>query len=923
MSEFEGSRPALLGERVPASECIGEFEGSPANIYDPNKPLRDDVRLLGTLLGETLIRREGEELYRRVERVRTCAKRARRGDGDAAAAFRELASELSALPLDAAMPVARAFSHFLQLANVAEQYHRIRRRQLRQREPGGRPERGSLEEAIPRLAATASPEQVYESVLAMRIELVMTAHPTEMLRRTLQRKYAAIAEALAARERAEGPRERQRVVETLGREIAAAWETEEVRDERPSPTDEVRAAFAVFERTIWHAVPEYLRSLDDALAQATGRRLPLEAAPIRFGSWIGGDRDGNPSITPEVTRRACLHSRWLALTLYARDVAALAEDLSMTRASAPLRACTAGAPEPYRALLRKVHRDLDATRRAIEDQLSTRPGGRGGPRAGEIYRTAADLERPLRLCYDSLHETGNGVLADGALADVLRRLACFGLTLARLDVRREAARHSDAIDLIARQSGRAGYAQWDEDDRIAFLTAALDDEVEPAATLPNNPRVADVLQTFEMLAAMPPDALGAYVITMASRPSDVLAVEYLQRRAGMAVPLRVVPLFETERDLRAAPDVLDRLLSIPWYRARLAAAGDRQEVMIGYSDPAKEIGRLATGWELYQAQEAIAAVCRRHGVAVTLFHGRGGSIGRGGGPTYLALQSQPTGASDGTLRVTEQGEMIQAKFGLAGTAQRTLEVYTAATLEAMLAPPAAVRPEWRAAMDRLAADARRSFRAVVYDDERFPAYFRAVTPEAELDSLHIGSRPARRGGDGLAGLRAIPWHFAWMQTRLLLASWLGADALGAAQDADRRLFREMYRDWPFFRSLIELLEMALGKADGSIAAEYDHRLAPEDLRAFGAGLRGRLRQATEAVLAITGRPELLADKAALRRSIEVRNPYVDPINLCQIEVLSRLAAVRSDEAQAPRAAELRRALRITISGVAAGMRNTG
>lgn len=914
----------LAGESMPANGRAAAFaQRPPATAADPYQPLRDDVRLLGALLGETLVRREGEALYRRVERIRTRARRARRGDEGAAEAFRELASEIAGMPLETAVPVARAFSHFLQLANVAEQHHRIRRRRLAHRDAGARPGAGSLEEAIPRLAAATSPEQVYRAVLAMRVELVMTAHPTEMLRRTLQRKHAAIAEALAALDRAEGPRERQRVVEALGREVAAAWETVEVRDERPSPSDEVRAAFAVFERTIWNAVPEYLRSLDAALADATGRRLPIDAAPIRFGSWVGGDRDGNPSITPEVTRRACLHSRWLALTLYARDVAALGEDLSMTRASEALRARTAGAAEPYRALLRQVHRGLEATRRAIEEQLSTRPGGRGGARAGEIYRTAADLERPLRLCFDSLHETGNGVIADGALADVLRRLACFGLTLARLDVRQDAARHADAVDFIARQSGRAGYAQWSEEDRIAFLAGALSEEIAPAASLPNNPRVNDVLQTFEMLATMPPDALGAYVITMASRPSDVLAVEYLQRRAGMPVSLRVVPLFETERDLRGAADVLDRLLSIPWYRARIAEAGDRQEVMIGYSDSAKEIGRLAAAWELYRAQEAIVAACGRHGVAVTLFHGRGGSIGRGGGPTYLALQSQPPGTSDGTLRVTEQGEMIQAKFGLTGTAQRTLEVYTAATLDAMLAPAAPVRPEWRAAMDTLAEGARRAFRGVVYEDERFPAYFRAVTPEAELDSLHIGSRPARRGGEGLAGLRAIPWHFAWMQTRLLLSSWLGAETLDAPAAHDRRLHREMYREWPFFRSLIDLLEMALGKADGCVAAEYDLRLAPEALRDFGAGLRQRLGQASEAVLAITGRRRLLADNEALRRSIDVRNPYVDPINLCQIEILRRLAAVRGDEAQAPLATDLRKALRITISGVAAGMRNTG
>jgi phosphoenolpyruvate carboxylase len=910
--------PALTSERTGESERSGPS----ARTADPHKPLRDDVRLLGTLLGETLIRQGGDALYARVERVRACAKRARRGDDGDGEAFRALAADLAAMPLDAAVPVARAFSQFLHLANVAEQYHRVRRRRARQREPLASPQPGSLEDVLPRLAATVPAAQLYDAVLGLNIELVMTAHPTEMMRRTLQRKYAAITDALAELDRGDAtPRERQRLLEALRREIAAAWETEEVRGERPSPIDEVRAAFSVFERTLWTAVPEYLGSLDRALREATGRGLPLDATPIRFGSWIGGDRDGNPSITPEVTRRACLSSRWLALTLYARDVAALGEELSMGRASDALRALAPGAAEPYRAVLRTLHRNLEATRRTIEDELSTRAGGRGGARVGETIRTAADLERPLRLCFASLHDTGNGAIADGALADLLRRLACFGLALARLDVRQDAARHAEAVELIARQSGHPGYAEWSEEARLAFLTSALTEDGGPAPSpLPNSPRVADVLHTFDALAAIPPDSLGAYVITMASRPSDVLAVEYLQRRAGVTPPLRVVPLFETARDLRAAGTIVDRLLSIPWYRARVAAAGGRQEIMIGYSDSAKDVGRLAAAWELYKAQEAIVAACARHGVAATLFHGRGGSIGRGGGPTALAIRSQPPGSIDGTLRVTEQGEMIQAKFGLPAIAQRTLEVYTSSTLEAMLAPAPPPRPEWRDAMDRLAAGAEEAFREIVYDTPAFPRYFRAVTPESELDHLHIGSRPARRGG-GLAGLRAIPWQFAWMQTRLLLASWLGAERLGCPDEAtDGERYRAMYREWPFFRSTIELLEMALGKADARIAAEYDRQLASADLQPFGASLRARLGATTDAVLAITGQRQLLADNPVLRRSIEVRNPYVDPINLVQVELLRRLAAPSGGEHEAQ---VLRKALRITISGVAAGMRNTG
>lgn len=903
---------------------------------DSHKPLREDVRRLGHLLGDTLISQEGRDLFDRVERVRAAAKAARTRGGKARQALADLAGELSSMPLDAAVPVARAFSHFLQLANVAEQHHRIRRRRAHERDPLGRAQPGSLAETLPRLATAVGPERLREAVLALRIELVMTAHPTEMMRRTLQGKYNAVAEALAGLDRTDLTlREREGLLNELRRQIVAAWETNEVRRERPSPLDEVRRVFAVFEYTLWDAAPQYLRSLDRALTSVTGAGLPLDACPIRFGSWVGGDRDGNPSITPEVTRRTCLASRAMALSLYARDIAELRQDLSMAEASAELREAAGGSAEPYRALLRNVLRGVETTRRAVEEQLSTRPPDRGAVPPDEVYRTAEDLARPLRLCYKSLHATGNGVIADGLLADTLRRLSCFGLTLARLDIRQEARLQAEAVDVIARHGGVERYVDAPEDERLRFLSGALSDGFVESWSHPAcSPRIADVLQTFSTLAAISPDALGAYVITMASSASDVLAVEFLQRRAGVRHPLRVVPLFETARDLRAAGDVIDRLLSIPWYRARIAAAGNRQEVMVGYSDSSKDVGRVAAAWELYKAQEAIADACRRHGVALTLFHGRGGSVGRGGGPTYLAIQSQPPGVIDGTLRVTEQGEMIQAKFGLPGIALRTMEVYTAATIEAMVLPPVPVQVEWRRTMDRVAASAQASFRSVVHDDARFMRYFRAVTPEAELDSLHIASRPARRDGDALKGLRAIPWQFAWTQTRLLLASWLGAECLdgGDLPPGDREACGEMYRQWPFFRSLVDLLQMALGKADMHIAAEYDRRLAPPDLQAFGACLRERLGRATRAVLDISGQRALLADNDVLRRSIDVRNPYVDPINLVQIELLRRLSVLTAQpepfdpaaaDARERTATVLHQALRITISGIAAGMRNTG
>ncbi len=898
---------------------------------DPHKPVREDVRLLGELLGETLRRQEGRDLYERVERVRAIAKSRRTAaSSEAARGVETLAAELRGMPADSVLPVARAFAHFLNLANVAEQHHRVRRRRAYERNPAARPQPASIDEALPRLLADgATPEALHAAVSALRIELVVTAHPTEIMRRTLQQKYNRIAAALAVLDRPDlTPRERDQQIEGLRREITAAWESEDVRRERPTPIEEVRSALTVIEETLWDAVPEYLRTLDRTLARVTARGLPLDVAPIRFGSWIGGDRDGNPNVTPDVTRRACLMSRWTATTLYAREIEALAGELSMTEASPALLARADGAHEPYRAVLRPLLRRLAITRAWIERELAEQTAAGGVVHAAdpveEPLTSAESLDEPLRLCHASLVETGNAVIAAGRLEDVIRRVAVFGLTLVRLDIRQESTRHTEAIDAVTRHRGVGSYAEWSEEQRLDFLTAALGDETPfVPADFAADDRVADVFDTGRMLAAIPPESLGAYVITMAGRPSDVLAVALIQQACGVATPLRIVPLFEVARDLQAAGSVIDRLLSIPWYRDRIAHQGGRQEVMIGYSDSSKDAGRLAAGWELYKAQEAIVAAARVHGVPVTLFHGRGGSVGRGGGPTYLAIQSQPPGSVDGTIRVTEQGEMVQAKFGLPGIALRTLEVYTTATLDATLARPKPVSAEWRRTMDRIAHASRRAFRKVVYEDPRFLPYFAVATPEAELDQLHIGSRPARRSAGGaLTTLRAIPWQFAWTQTRLLLPSWLGAEELvgGALPATDVDLCREMYRTWPFFRSTLDLTAMALAKADPGIAAYYDRELVPADLQPLGDELRIRLARAGDAVRAITGQEDLLADNAVLRRSIDVRNPYVDPINLIQVELLRRL---RASDAPPDVEAALRRALMVTINGVAAGMRNTG
>jgi phosphoenolpyruvate carboxylase len=884
--------------------------GNPTS--DPHKPLRQNVRLLGALLGDTLRERGGQQLFDTVERVRTLAKATHTGNRS----FTDLAQLLGSLPVDAAIPLARAFTHFLNLANVAEQHHRIRRRRAYQREPSAPPQRGSCDEAFSRLiAGGVTADQLYEAVCRLRIELVLTSHPTEVSRRTMIHKYNRIASLLAVHDRPDLTfPERDEVHAALRREIETAWDTDEVREQRPTPLDEVRSGLIVFEQSVWHAMPAFLRGVDRALVAATGRSLPLDATPVSFGSWIGGDRDGNPSVTPVVTVQACLLSRWMAADLYLKDVEALRDELSMTTASRELRRRTGNAREPYRELLRDVRHRLRATRAWIEEALHSKQPLRP---PSDVYLDAADLAEPLRLCHASLIEQGNHRIAAGRLADVLRRVAVFGVVLARLDIRQDASRHTEAIDAITRAIGLGSYADWTEDRRLEFLLRELDN---PRPLLPRDfeptAPVDDVLETFRAIAAIHPESLGAYVITMTQQASDVLAVHLLQQDARVQSPLRVVPLFETAADLERASAVLDRLLPMPAYRARVHG---RQEVMVGYSDSTKDVGRLAAAWELYRAQEAIVAACRRHGIAVTLFHGRGGSVGRGGGPTYVAIKSQPSGSVDGTLRVTEQGEMIQALFGLPEIAARTMEVYTTATLDSWLIAERQPREEWRACMDRLRADAAEVYRRYVRERPEFLEYFLAATPLLELDEVNIGSRPARRtAAGGVDTLRAIPWQFAWTQTRLILGAWLGIeDALERAfARGEEDLLREMYREWAHFRSLMDLFEMVIAKTDGRIAAEYERRLAPEPLWQIGAELRERLPRAAAAVLRVTGHGELLEENPVLRRSIDVRNPYVDPINLVQIELIHRLRSGQDD-------ARLHHAFKVTVNGIAAGMRNTG
>ncbi|MEE4301309.1 MAG: phosphoenolpyruvate carboxylase [Pseudomonadales bacterium] len=881
--------------------------------------LREDVRDLGARLGDAVRRDRGEHFVDTIERIRALAK-AVRAEGAGREAWDALSAFLAELPEAALVDVARAFNQFLNLANIAEQQHQIRS----YRDAGrGTMAAGQGRDADPlrgvfsHLAdAGLDQERIAATVADLGIELVLTAHPTEVIRRTLIRKYDGIAGALEARTRCEGE-ERAEVEAKLARLVAEAWYTDEIRSERPTPQDEAKWGFAVIENSLWRALPRFMRRLDAELRASGAEPLPPLAAPVRFAIWMGGDRDGNPNVTAAVTREVLMLARWMAADLFLEDVESLQSQLSMTRATPELRRLVgADEREPYRAVLRQLRDRLRATR-AWADGLDPNAPGEG------LVLEETDLVEPLQACFDSLTACGMEEIAHGELLDTLRRAAAFGIHLVRLDIRQSSERHTEVLDEITRWLGLTdaqgrSYGAWDEAARQDFLLRELESR-RPLfpAEWDAPPEVREVLATCRELAAHPAAAFGQYVISMAMAPSDVLAVKLLLRESGVRRPPPIVPLFETLDDLDGAAATIDALLAIDAYRADTEGV---QPVMIGYSDSAKDAGQLAAAWAQYRAQEALVDVARRHGVRMPLFHGRGGAVGRGGGPAHAAILSQPPGSVDGRLRLTEQGEMIRFKFGLPTLAEQSLALYTGATLEATLLPPPAPGPVWRDAMDRLSTRALHGYRSVVRGEADFVEFFRTVTPEQELGKLAIGSRPARRRKNaGIESLRAIPWVFAWTQIRLMLPAWLGTEAAlrGALDAGERELLLQMTERWPFFRMQMDMLEMVVAKTDVDLFRFYRRRLATPAMARLGEALEARLASLESDLLALRGETELLATDPALRTSLAVRNTYLDPLHLLQAELLARSrAAVAPPEA-------VERALLVTMAGIASGLRNTG
>jgi phosphoenolpyruvate carboxylase len=874
--------------------------------------MRSNVSTLGKLLGDTIKDTLGEHILDRVEKIRKLSKSSRAGND---ADRQELLSTLQNLSNDELLPVARAFSQFLNLANVAEQYHSI--------SPHG--EAASNPEALAQLfdrlkSKNLSEQQLRDAVDQLSIELVLTAHPTEIARRTLIHKLVEVNNCLKQLDHNDlADYERKQIMRRLRQLIAQSWHTDEIRKNRPSPVDEAKWGFAVVENSLWEGVPAFLRELNEQLETSLDYKMPVEAVPVRFTSWMGGDRDGNPNVTADITRHVLLLSRWKATDLFLRDIAVLVSELSMTECTPELRELAGGADilEPYREIMKQLRSQLTNTQVYLEARLK----GERVARPHDLLVKNDQLWAPLYACYQSLQACNMGIIANGQLLDTLRRVRCFGVPLVRIDVRQESTRHTDAIAEITRYLGLGDYESWSESDKQAFLIRELNSQRplvprhwEPSAD------TKEVLDTCQVIAEAPEGSIAAYVISMARTPSDVLAVHLLLKEAGCPFPMPVAPLFETLDDLNNADDVMKQLLSIDWYRGFIQG---KQMVMIGYSDSAKDAGVMAASWAQYRAQDALIKTCEKADIALTLFHGRGGSIGRGGAPAQAALLSQPPGSLKGGLRVTEQGEMIRFKFGLPEVTISSLALYTSAILEANLLPPPEPKQAWVDIMEQLSDVSCKMYRGYVRENKDFVPYFRAATPEQELAKLPLGSRPAKRkASGGVESLRAIPWIFAWTQNRLMLPAWLGAGAgLQSVVDGGKRDELEtMCRDWPFFSTRIGMLEMVFAKADLWLAEYYDHRLVGEELWPLGQQLRDQLASDIKVILAISNDDHLMEDLPWIAESIALRNVYTDPLNVLQAELLHRSRELEKDGKQD---ANVEQALMVTIAGVAAGMRNTG
>ncbi len=918
------------------------------------------IHFLGDLLGETIRTQSGSQAFELEEEIRALVKRLR-ADPDEATE-RRLQAIVAELSVAEASAVLAAFTHYFGLVNLCEQLARLRVLRARDLARPDEPRRESPWAAMQEIAAAGVSAEAVEAALGdMLLVPVFTAHPTESQRRTALEHLRQIAELLPPLINGDVlPVEREERTRRIAGAIVARWQSDQVRIQKPTVLDEVKYGRFYMETTLLEVVPRIYRELEVALrATYPGHDWKLPSV-LRFGSWIGGDRDGNPFVTPEVTVEALKLMQGALLQHYVARIEQLSHVLSpSTREvgiSEPLRqsllAEAARFPkvaetvlqrnefEPYRQKCTYIRARLLAT---IEHTTNFQPrwsieGLAEVEDDPDWYYGASRLLEDLRLMDASLRENAGDALADGDLHDFIRLVEVFGLHIATLDIRQHSKRHTAALAEIFVAAGVCDdYAALNEQERTALLSREL------ASRRPLIPMRLDfsretneTVETMRTIAAvleqLNPESIRTYIISFTTGTSDVLGLLLLAREAGLYDPARgvssldVVPLFETRADLHHAPGILKQLLADPVYRRQLECRGDFQEIMLGYSDSNKDSGYLAANWALYVAQRDLVAVGEEAGIEVRLFHGRGGTVGRGGGGANQAIQAQPPGTVRGRMRLTEQGEVIFDRYGIAGIAERQLQQLLHAMLLSTVVTPPDVSAEWCAAMTELADDSARAYRALVYDDPQFIDYFQEATPITEIVRLNIGSRPAsRKTGGTIEDLRAIPWVFAWMQSRHTLPGWYG---LGSAleQYVDRNgqpgldLLRRMRREWPFVTTLLDNAQMILAKADMRIAHSYAALVGDRELgeRIFGQ-IKQEYDRTVRMVLLVMGHEHLLDNTPILQLSIDRRNPYIDPLSAIQVELLRRLRAMPEDAGTG----DLREAVLLSINGIAAGLKNTG
>lgn len=900
--------------------------------------LRDDIRLLGRILGDTVRDQEGPELFDLVERIRQTSIRFHRDEDRLAR--RELEQILDSMSTSETVRIVRAFSYFSHLANIAEDQNNIR--QMRANKGGGS---GVLAETLAHArAAGIGADALRNFFKSALVSPVLTAHPTEVRRKSTMDREMEVASLLDRRERvALTAEEAAASDEQLRREVLTLWQTNLLRRTKLTVLDEVANGLSFYDYTFLREVPRLVNALEDRLEEGGEQAAGELASFLRMGSWIGGDRDGNPFVTADVMRGTLRLQSSRVMQFYLNELHVLGSELSIAAhladVSEELRTLAERSPdtsphrsgEPYRLAVSGIYARLTATAEMLQVEITRRPVGKGAP-----YDSVGELKADLDVLHRSLISNNAGVIARGRLRLLRRAVDCFGFHLARLDIRQNSAVHERTIaELMDAANPGLSYLALGEDARISLLTNELRSTrslVSPFVKYSDE--TMGELNVFhaaaEAHAKFGSDAIPQCIISMCKGMSDMLEVAVLLKEVGLVHPsgrsaINIVPLFETIEDLQTSSTIMDRMLSLHDYRRLVDSRGSVQEVMLGYSDSNKDGGFVTSGWELYKAEIGLVDVFERHGVRLRLFHGRGGSVGRGGGPSYDAIIAQPGGAVNGQIRITEQGEIISSKYSNAEVGRNNLEILAAATLEASLLHPrqSAPRREYLTAMDELSSLAFKAYRGLVYETDGFVDYFWASTVINEIATLNIGSRPAsRKKTRAIEDLRAIPWVFSWAQCRLMLPGWYGFGSaveqwIAEHPDKGMPFLKELYKEWPFFRMLLSNMDMVLAKSSIAIASRYAELVPDEALREkIFSRIRREWHSCIETLLDIMGQDRLLQGNPLLERSVRHRFPYLDPLNHVQVELLKEHRAQNPDE-------QVLRGIQLTINGISAGLRNTG